>query len=151
MRILKFLIYIWSCFANEVWWDSGACAWARKISSLHNFCLSTFPGPAPYPLLPFTWTGHWVMLGRRRPTLLSPFTFCWGLGAGLERVGVRCLCLAVLWEAVVALPLPVWQHAGMFGRSAPSSPLVQVSSMSRCEFQRPMGIPRLPWIVMTSQ
>lgn len=45
------------------------------------------------------------MLGRRRPTLLSPFAYLWGLGAGLERIGVRCLCLAVLWEVAVALPL----------------------------------------------
>lgn len=31
-------------------------------------------------------------------------------------------------------PLAVWQHAGMFGRSASSSPSVQVPSVSRCGF-----------------
>lgn len=41
-----------------------------------------------------------VMLGRRKPILLSPFTF-YGEAGSLGRDGVRCLCLVVLWAVVV--------------------------------------------------
>lgn len=93
--------------------------------------------------------GHRVMLGRRRPVLLSPFTSCWDVGAGLVTEG---------WGQV-SKSCSVVGSGGSRVRSSRACSVGQrlAHPQSRdllcpgVEVSRPKSVPRLLWIAMASQ